>query len=186
MRLQFLGGTGTVTGSKYHLFEHRGKRLLVDCGLFQGLKQLRLRNWAPLPVDPRSIDAVVLTHAHIDHSGLLAASNSASRRVYSTPGTFDLCRCCRTPATCRRKRPTCEPPRLQQARASAAALHRGRGPARRSRCFEVRDFDKPFEPLPGVVPDTGARATSWRGQHPPAMRRGQHPLQATSDAATTC
>ena len=65
MRLQFLGATGTVTGSKY-LLEHDGRRLLVDCELFQGLKQLRLRNWATLPVDAASIDAVVLTHAHID------------------------------------------------------------------------------------------------------------------------
>lgn len=72
MKVTFLGGAGTVTGSKF-LLEHHGKRLLVDCGLFQGLKQLRLRNWAPLPVDPRSIHAVVLTHAHIDHSGYLPA-----------------------------------------------------------------------------------------------------------------
>ncbi|HEX7438732.1 MAG TPA: MBL fold metallo-hydrolase, partial [Caldimonas sp.] len=68
MRLTFLGGTGTVTGSKY-LLEHDGRRLLVDCGLFQGLKQLRLRNWEPFPVAPGAIDAVVLTHAHLDHSG---------------------------------------------------------------------------------------------------------------------
>ena len=68
MRIQFLGGTGTVTGSKY-LLEHAGKRLLLDCGLFQGLKQLRLRNWDPLPIAPASIDAVLLTHAHMDHAG---------------------------------------------------------------------------------------------------------------------
>ncbi|PTT91975.1 MBL fold metallo-hydrolase, partial [Pelomonas sp. HMWF004] len=70
MQLRFLGGTGTVTGSKY-LVEHDGRQLLVDCGLFQGLKQLRLRNWQPLPVPAAAIDAVVLTHAHIDHSGYL-------------------------------------------------------------------------------------------------------------------
>jgi len=68
MKITFLGATGTVTGSKY-LVEAGGKRLLVDCGLFQGYKQLRLRNWAPPPVDPHEIDAVLLTHAHIDHSG---------------------------------------------------------------------------------------------------------------------
>src|SRR5690606_40095250 len=68
MQLQFLGATGTVTGSKY-LLRHEGATLLVDCGLFQGYKQLRLRNWAPMPVPAAGIDAIVLTHAHIDHSG---------------------------------------------------------------------------------------------------------------------
>src|SRR6185437_5337089 len=68
--LTFLGGVGTGTGSKY-LLEANGRRLLVDCGLFQGFKQLRLRNCEPLPVDPASLDAVVLTHALIDHSGYL-------------------------------------------------------------------------------------------------------------------
>ena len=68
--LTSLGGAGTVTGSK-HLLECDGRRLLVDCGLFQGLKALRERNWAPFPIDPKTIDAVVLTHAHLDHSGYL-------------------------------------------------------------------------------------------------------------------
>ena len=63
MRIDFLGGTGTVTGSKY-LLTHEGRRLLVDCGLFQGLKQLRLRNWDALSFDASAIDAVLLTHAH--------------------------------------------------------------------------------------------------------------------------
>jgi Cft2 family RNA processing exonuclease len=70
MQLTFLGATGTVTGSKY-LITVGPKRILVDCGLFQGLKQLRLRNWEPLSIDPKKIDAVILTHAHIDHSGYL-------------------------------------------------------------------------------------------------------------------
>ena len=70
MRIEFLGGTETVTGSKY-LLEHDGRRLLVDCGLFQGLKQLRLRNWDALPIEASRIDAVLLTHAHIDHSGFV-------------------------------------------------------------------------------------------------------------------
>lgn len=92
MKLQFLGATGTVTGSKY-LLEHKGHRVLVDCGLFQGLKELRLRNWAPLPVAPDSIDAVVLTHAHIDHSGYvpLLIKQGFRGRIYCTEGTFDLC-----------------------------------------------------------------------------------------------
>ena len=68
MELQFLGATGTVTGSRY-LLRAGAATLLVDCGLFQGYKELRLRNWAPLPVQPGAIDAVILTHAHLDHSG---------------------------------------------------------------------------------------------------------------------
>ncbi|MFM2435981.1 MAG: hypothetical protein RL063_1964, partial [Pseudomonadota bacterium] len=66
MQLTFIGATGTVTGSKY-LLESGSVKILIDCGLFQGLKQLRLKNWAPLPIDPSTIDAVILTHAHIDH-----------------------------------------------------------------------------------------------------------------------
>ena len=89
--LRFLGAAGTVTGSRY-LVEHRGRRLLVDCGLFQGLKQLRLRNWAPFPVAPASIDAVVLTHAHLDHSGYLPRlmADGFKGMVHVTPGTADL------------------------------------------------------------------------------------------------
>ena len=68
--LSFLGAAGTVTGSRF-LIDTPDARVLVDCGLFQGLKELRLRNWAPFPLDPASIDAVVVTHAHIDHIGYL-------------------------------------------------------------------------------------------------------------------
>jgi metallo-beta-lactamase family protein len=92
MKLSFLGGVGTVTGSKYVVDANR-TRLLVDCGLFQGFKQLRLRNWAPLPVNPKSIDAVILTHAHLDHSGYLPLliKNGFSGPVISTNATRDLC-----------------------------------------------------------------------------------------------
>lgn len=93
MQLQFLGATDTVTGSKY-LLQQGKSRLLVDCGLFQGYKQLRLRNWSPLPVDAASIDAVILTHAHLDHSGYLPllARQGFSGKVYCSPATYDLCR----------------------------------------------------------------------------------------------
>jgi metallo-beta-lactamase family protein len=91
--LTFLGAARTVTGSK-HLLEVDGKRVLFDCGLFQGLKELRERNWAPLPIAPDSIDAVVLTHAHIDHSGwlprLIASGFKGS--IHCTGGTADLCK----------------------------------------------------------------------------------------------
>ena len=69
-KITFYGGVGTVTGSKY-LLEHNGKKILVDCGLFQGLKEIRERNWQDPPFDPREIDAVIITHAHIDHTGWL-------------------------------------------------------------------------------------------------------------------
>ena len=92
MSLTFLGGTGTVTGSKY-LVEAAGRRILVDCGLFQGLKELRLLNWDRFPVDPSAIDAVVLTHAHLDHSGYLPLliRKGFKGSVFCTPATRDLC-----------------------------------------------------------------------------------------------
>ena len=90
--ITFLGGAGTVTGSKY-LVQHEGQRLLVDCGLFQGYKQLRLRNWNPLPVTPTDVDAVLLTHAHLDHSGYLPLlyRQGFRGRVHATAATCDLC-----------------------------------------------------------------------------------------------
>jgi metallo-beta-lactamase family protein len=93
MQLQFLGATNTVTGSKY-LLRHGDANLLIDCGLFQGFKQLRLRNWEPLPVPAADIDAIVLTHAHIDHSGYLPllARQGFSGKVYCSQATYDLCR----------------------------------------------------------------------------------------------
>src|SRR5574338_945838 len=92
IELTFLGCTGIVTGSKY-LLRASGRNVLVDCGLFQGLKQLRLRNWAPLPVDPASVRAVVLTHAHLDHSGYLPlfVKNGFSGAVHASSGTAGLC-----------------------------------------------------------------------------------------------
>ena len=91
--LTFLGATRTVTGSKY-LVEADNQRVLVDCGMFQGLKELRERNWQALPIDPKTIHAVVLTHAHIDHTGYLPrlVKDGFRGRVFCTPGTADLCR----------------------------------------------------------------------------------------------
>jgi metallo-beta-lactamase family protein len=93
LQLTFLGGNATVTGSRT-LVECGGHRVLVDCGLFQGYKSLRLRNWAPFPLDPKDIDAVVLTHAHLDHSGYLPRliREGFNGRVWCTPATADLCR----------------------------------------------------------------------------------------------
>ena len=92
-RLSFLGATGTVTGSCYLLEFERGK-VLVDCGLFQGYKQLRVRNWLPRPFDPAEIRAVILTHAHIDHSGYLPrlVLQGFKGTVFCSSGTLELCR----------------------------------------------------------------------------------------------
>ena len=91
--ITFLGAARTVTGSK-HLVECNGTRVLVDCGLFQGLKELRLRNWRDLPIPATSIDAVVLTHAHLDHCGYLPrlVVQGFRGRIFCTQGTQDLCR----------------------------------------------------------------------------------------------
>jgi metallo-beta-lactamase family protein len=91
LRVGFHGAAGTVTGSR-HLVETGVARILVDCGQFQGEKRWRLKNWDPLPFDPASLDAVLLTHAHIDHSGMLPRLVRDGYRgsIYTTPATADL------------------------------------------------------------------------------------------------
>ena len=93
MQITFFGATRTVTGSRY-LVEADNKKILIDCGLFQGYKELRLRNWDKFPVPPASIDAVILTHAHLDHSGYLPllVKHGFRGKIYCTPPTFDLCK----------------------------------------------------------------------------------------------
>src|SRR5262245_53602940 len=92
MRIQFLGAADTVTGSK-HLVEAADRRVLLDCGLYQGFKLFRERNWSPLPVDARSIDAVLLSHAHLDHSGWLPVLVKSGFKgpVIATAATRALC-----------------------------------------------------------------------------------------------
>jgi len=152
MKLTFLGGTGTVTGSKY-LLEHEGRRLLVDAGLFQGLKQLRLRNWDAFPVPPSSIDAIVLTHAHLDHSGFVPklVQQGFRGRVYATPATGELCglllpdsgRLLEEEADYANRRGFSKHhpalPLYDEAEARDALGH-----------FSSHDFDRGFEPIPGV------------------------------------
>lgn len=93
MKLTFLGASETVTGSRY-LLSGQGKNVLVDCGLFQGFKDLRLKNWEPFPIEPKDIDAVILTHAHLDHSGYipLLIKNGFRGSIFCTPATRDLCK----------------------------------------------------------------------------------------------
>ena len=92
MKLSFLGAAGTVTGSKT-LVTHQNKNLLVDCGLFQGLKNLRMLNWIKFPFDASKLTAVVLTHAHLDHSGSLPllVKQGFKGTIYATRATRDLC-----------------------------------------------------------------------------------------------
>ncbi len=91
VKIQFLGGAGTVTGSKF-LVDTGKTRIMVDCGVFQGLKELRLLNWMPLPIDAASVDAVILTHAHLDHTGYLPLFVKQGFRghAYCTAPTKDL------------------------------------------------------------------------------------------------
>jgi len=92
MKIQFLGAAGTVTGSKYLLESSIGTRLIVDCGLFQGVKNLRLRNWREFPVEINSIAGIVLSHAHIDHSGYIPklVQKGFNKQIYCTPATKAL------------------------------------------------------------------------------------------------
>ncbi len=152
MDVQFLGATGTVTGSKY-LLREGASRLLVDCGLFQGFKQLRLRNWAHPPFDAATLDAVVLTHAHLDHSGYLPllVRRGFKGPIYCTHATLDLCRILLPDSG-----------RLQEEEAEQAARH---GWSRHRPAlplyteadavqalenFEARAFDTAFEAAPGL------------------------------------
>uniref|UniRef100_UPI0040491D7A MBL fold metallo-hydrolase n=1 Tax=Fulvivirga sp. TaxID=1931237 RepID=UPI0040491D7A len=91
VRIKFLGAAQSVTGSKY-LLEIGDYKLMVDCGMFQGPKELRLRNWSKLPVEEETIDAVILTHAHIDHSGYLPklVKNGFKGPIYCTEATEGL------------------------------------------------------------------------------------------------
>ncbi len=153
MRLQFLGATGTVTGSKY-LVEHDGRRLLVDCGLFQGLKQLRLRNWATPPVAASSIDAVVLTHAHIDHSGFIPRLVAEGFRgtVHATAATVELCALLLPDSGHLQEEDARFANRHGFSRHEPALPLYTEEQARRALThLQAHDFEQAFEPLPGFT-----------------------------------
>ncbi|MCP4631033.1 MAG: MBL fold metallo-hydrolase, partial [bacterium] len=92
-KLTFMGATGTVTGSRF-LLETDGNKILIDCGLFQGLKANRLRNWDPFPVNPSEIDCILLTHAHIDHCGYIPrlCKQGFAGKIHCTFATHELCK----------------------------------------------------------------------------------------------
>ena len=167
--LTFFGAARTVTGSKY-LLETGEHRVLVDCGLFQGTKDLRRRNWNDLPVKASTIDAVVLTHAHLDHVGYLPrlVAQGFSGRVFCTPGTQDLATLVLPDSAHLQEEDARQanagavlkpPPR-------AAALHRGRRPA------------GPRSPAAGRLRPARARGARHRRRvrpagPPPGLRRGR-------------
>ena len=92
-QLTFYGATGTVTGSRFVL-EDSGKKLLIDCGLFQGIKSNRQKNWDPFPIPPSEIDSILLTHAHLDHSGYIPrfCNQGFQGKIHCTHATYDLCK----------------------------------------------------------------------------------------------
>ena len=152
MQLTFLGAAGTVTGSKY-LLEHGGRRVLVDCGLFQGLKQLRLRNWAPFPLPAGELDAVVLTHAHIDHSGYLPALVRQGFRgpAYCTRATRDLCEIMLPDAGHLQEEDAAYANRHGLSRHRPALPLYTEADARRSLALlQPREFGEAFEVVPGI------------------------------------
>jgi metallo-beta-lactamase family protein len=151
IKLGFYGATETVTGSKF-LVEHDRHRVLVDCGLFQGYKQLRERNWAELPFSARTLDAAILTHAHIDHSGALPLLTRAGfgGRIHASAGTKALCDILLPDSA-----------RLHEADAAfanrkgfskhhpALPLYTARDAADALSQFKVEEFGQPFAPAKG-------------------------------------
>lgn len=161
MNLSFFGAAGTVTGSRF-LLEAGGQRLLIDCGLFQGLKQLRLRNWAKFPVAPSSIDAAVLTHAHLDHSGYLPrlVHDGFQGPVYASEATIDLCAVLLADSA-----------HLQQSDADFANRHSLSKHVPALPLYTVADVDKAMHHLKGIPFDSthqfefGAKLRLYRAGH---------------------
>jgi metallo-beta-lactamase family protein len=151
-KLTFLGAARTVTGSKY-LLEVHGRRILIDCGLFQGLKELRLRNWQPLPFDPGELSAVVLTHAHLDHTGYLPrlVAEGYHGRVICTPGTADLCKLVLPDSARLQEEDAREANRLHYSKHSPALpLYRESDAFRALSQLQPAGFNKPFQLVEGV------------------------------------
>ncbi|MFZ2510392.1 MAG: MBL fold metallo-hydrolase [Gordonia sp. (in: high G+C Gram-positive bacteria)] len=152
LTLTSLGGAGTVTGSK-HLLQGDGHALLVDCGLFQGIKNLREANWRPLPVNASSIEAVVLTHAHLDHTGYLPrlVATGFTGRIYCTPATAAVAEIIlRDSAHIQVRDAEFANKRTASKHHPALPLYALDDVEATLRQFEVRPPHEPFSPLPGV------------------------------------
>ena len=151
-KLTFMGASRTVTGSKY-LLDIDGRKILVDCGLFQGLKELRLRNWEPLPIDPADLSAVVLTHAHLDHTGYLPRLTAGGYRgrVHCTAGTADLCQLVLPDAARLQEEDAREANRLHYSKHSPALpLYRESDAFRALSQLQVVSFDTRISLIDGV------------------------------------
>jgi metallo-beta-lactamase family protein len=151
-KLTFLGAARTVTGSKY-LLETGGHKIHVDCGLFQGLKELRLRNWEPLPIDPSELSGAVLTHAHLDHTGYLPrlVADGYHGRVFCTPGTADLCKLVLPDSARLQEEDARDANRLRYSRHSPALpLYRESDAFRALSQLQPLGFDRPISLVDGV------------------------------------
>lgn len=153
--LRFLGAADTVTGSRY-LIRSQGHRILIECGLFQGYKHLRDRNRVPFQISPANVDAVVITHAHLDHSGYIPAlvRDGFHGPVYATPGTTELCTLLLPDSGYLQE----EEARYADHRASSThhppvPLYTAADAVRSLDNFKIRDFDSTF-PLPGGIEAT--------------------------------
>ena len=182
--MTFLGGAGTVTGSKT-LLAHGTHRLLVDCGLFQGTRDLRRQNWAPLPVPASGIEAVVLSHAHLDHCGYLPAlvRQGFTGRVLCTPGTAELA------AIVLRDSARLAEEEARDARAGGWSRHSAPQPlydeADAERAIELLEAvpdDHPVEAIPGVVVELRP-AGHILGSAMPVVRLECEPAAGRSDQA---
>lgn len=180
--LQFLGATDTVTGSRY-LIRSQGHRILVECGLFQGYKRLRDRNRIPFQASPASIDAVILTHAHLDHSGYIPALVRDGFRgpVYATPGTTDLCKLLLPDSGYLQE----EEARFADRRASsthhpAEPLYTAEDAVRSLNSFRAQDFDSPFS-LPGDIEATFLPAGHILGAAQAHLNVAGHTIHFTGD-----
>lgn len=150
--LRFLGATDTVTGSRY-LVRAQDRRILIDCGLFQGYKRLRDRNWVPFPITPENINAVVITHAHLDHTGYIPALVRDGFRgpVYATPGTTELCKLLLPDSGYLQE----EEARYADHRASSThhppiPLYTAADAVRSLNRFKTQEFDSPFPLAEGI------------------------------------
>ena len=184
--LRFLGATDTVTGSRY-LLEAGGKRVLVDCGLFQGYKRSRERNRAPFPVPPHSIDAVVLTHAHLDHTGYVPAlvRDGFSGPVIATDGTTDLCKLLLPDSGYLQEEEARYATHRGSSRHSPALpIYTAADAVKSLNSFKIQDFDDPLD-LGGGMEMTFLPAGHILGAAQVRVRIGAHSVHFTGDLGRT-
>ncbi|MDP9983670.1 metallo-beta-lactamase family protein [Pseudarthrobacter oxydans] len=180
--LRFLGAADTVTGSRY-LLEAGGKRVLVDCGLFQGYKRSRERNRMPFPVRPASIDAVVLTHAHLDHTGYVPAlvRDGFSGPVIATDGTTDLCKLLLPDSGyLQEEEARYATHRGSSAHSPALPLYTAADAVKSLNSFEIQDFDDPLD-LGGGMELTFLPAGHILGAAQVHVRIGSRSVHFTGD-----